>query len=293
MADELKQGLVEFLNELGRAQLEVYLGGGYGLYLRQLSLLDSDVRTYLPREAWPRPRATADLDVFLPTELVIEHTSMVRVRQVLDQLRYRPVPGHEYLHFARNDGAGEVRIELLTGPVTPDLHDKVKVRDLRVRPRKTVQLHAYLTEEAIDLERKPIELTVDGTIVRIPNSFSFVLMKLHAFRDRMEQVRDEEDRQLGRHHALDVYRLIAMLTEEEESFVRGRHDARRDSAPVRAAAGVVAQYFSGPTALGVLRLREHSLAGDHLDIPGFLEMLGDLFGGESGPPDGGEGARRP
>ena len=85
MADELKDALLEFVKELQGAGLEVFLAGGYGLYLRQTALLESDERTYLPRDAWPRPRATADLDVFLPTEIVVDHGHMARVCHTLSE----------------------------------------------------------------------------------------------------------------------------------------------------------------------------------------------------------------
>jgi hypothetical protein len=41
-------------------------------------------------------------------------------------------------------------------------------------------------------------------------------MKLHAFGDRM----DDADAYLGRHHALDIYRIVAMLTEGDYTLVR-------------------------------------------------------------------------
>lgn len=55
MGDELKDALLEFVRELGKADVSVFLGGGYGLYLRQLALLESTEPTYLARDAWPRP----------------------------------------------------------------------------------------------------------------------------------------------------------------------------------------------------------------------------------------------
>jgi predicted nucleotidyltransferase len=64
-----------------------------------------------------------------------------------------------------------------------------------------VQLHAYVTDEAIALDTDPLSVSLeDGVSVWIPNAFSFLLMKLHACADRL----DDEDKQLGRHHALDV-----------------------------------------------------------------------------------------
>jgi hypothetical protein len=154
----------------------------------------------------------------------------------------------------------------------------VKVSKPRVRPRGTVELHAYLTEEAIDFELEPSDVPVRDTTVLVPNSFTFLLMKLHAFRDRMnDEDEDDDSRQLGRHHALDVYRLVAMLTETEETFVRERRRRHAELGPVKTAIEIVTRHLADESSIGTLRLREHRLAGDHLDVPRFLEELRVLF----------------
>jgi hypothetical protein len=207
---------------------------------------------------------------------------MSRVRQVLDSLGYKPVETAKYLHFARSGELGEVRIELLTGPIERELLARVKVNGSRVRPRRAIELHAYLTNEAVDLELEPVEIPVEDATVLVPNVFAFLLMKLHAFRDRKDEANDEEDRQLGRHHALDVYRLVAMLTEREEEFVRTRYELRREVAPVQAVTRIVAEDFADDTSVGALRILEHALGGKHLDIPKFIRQLHELFGGRQG-----------
>ena len=46
-------------NKLGKKGLNIILGGGYGLYLKQLVLMsESSVPTLLPVESWPRPRSS-------------------------------------------------------------------------------------------------------------------------------------------------------------------------------------------------------------------------------------------
>lgn len=270
VADELKAALLEFIGALRAEGLRAFLSGGYGLYLQQTTLLGADTRTYLERRVWPRPRATADIDVFLPAATVADADDMARVRAVLDRLGYRPTLAH--LHFERPGSLGPIKIELLAGPV--DRTDKVKITGFRVRARQFDRLHAYMTREAIDLELQPVELRVDDTTILVPNSFAYLLMKLHAFADR----RDDDDRQLGRHHALDVYRIVAMMTEADVEFVRERITAHRASGAVRVAAQIVAEYFATPTSLGVLRLREHPLAGGELDIVRFVDLLAALFG---------------
>ena len=99
-------------------------------------------------------------------------------------------------------------------------------------------------------------------------------MKLHAFRDRKE----DADKDLGRHHALDVYRLIAMLTEPEERLVREMMGRYRDTDAAKAAVQIVADDFRTQTSIGALRIREHSLAGENLQVDKAIELLNDLFG---------------
>jgi len=276
--DELEAALVELLTALEDHGIHVYLGGGYGLYLKQLSLLESGARTLLPRDSWPRPRATADLDVFLPTEIVVDHRQMVAVREVLDSLAYEPIPEARFMHFKRAAARGHVRVELLTGPIPDDLRGLVKINRPRVRPRAGVELHAYLTQEAIAIDDQPQQLPVRNTIVRIPNAFSFILMKVHAFHDR----KDDPDKRLGRHHALDVYRLVAMLTEDEVGLIRSMVQSHCEQPAMRRASDLVSAEFATRTSIGTLRLREHELAHDNMRIDEFIEMLLDLLGPRAG-----------
>lgn len=74
--DTLRTALLELARAAAASELRVFLGGGYGLYLKQVYLAQSGIRTLIPVEAWPRPRATADLDLFLSTEIIVDLESM-------------------------------------------------------------------------------------------------------------------------------------------------------------------------------------------------------------------------
>jgi hypothetical protein len=275
--DALRTALLEFLRRLAAANVPAFLGGGYGLYLKQIDLLVSGVRTYLPSTAWPSPRATSDLDVFLPTEVVVEHQHMAHVRAALDELDYSPVTGAEFMHFKKAVPSGEVRVELLTGPIESAQRAKVKINGPRVRPRQKIELHAYLTTEALELDAHPRLILVEGERVLVPNAFTFLLMKLHAFADRKDDAAEEDDRQLGRHHALDVYRLVAMLTEDEEAIVEELAAKHADHAAVRNAARIVEEDFGARDSVGSLRMREHRLAGEFLEVERFIQELKALL----------------
>ena len=84
----------------------------------------------------------------------------------------------------------------------------------------------YLTREALALGLALFELTLTGQrsdgepvdlLVYVPNPFTYLLMKLHAFRNR----KDDPDKRLASHHALDVYRIVSMLTRDEYDWRGG------------------------------------------------------------------------
>ena len=66
------------------------------------------------------------------------------------------------------------------------------------------------------------------------------MMKLHAFADRSA----DADADLGRHHALDVYRIVAMLAEDEFEQVRQRVTQHGASLPVIRARQIVRDHFA-------------------------------------------------
>jgi hypothetical protein len=281
--DPLITTLIDLIQAIDLPDFKLILGGGFGLYLKQLHLQrNPGPPTILPGDLWPYPRATEDLDLFLPTEVVVSLADMQTLRRAIDQLGFMPVEEAKFLHFVKPwaDG-GRVKIDMLTGPMPAALRAKLKITPPRVRPRGVLELHAYLTEEALDFESSLLPLTIEGigsqgmakVVVHIPQPFTFLLMKLHAFADRVE----DADSDLGRHHALDVYRVIAMLTEREYEIVRRNVEQHTASLPVRRAREIVATHFSSPIAMGVIRLREHALFAARMNVMRLIDALADLF----------------
>lgn len=272
--DTLRAALTELVRASATAGVRLFLGGGYGLYLKQIHLSNSGIRTFLPAEAWPRPRGTPDLDIFLPTEIVVDIKHMNTLRKILDDLGYAPLETAKFMHFEKPVDQGSVRVELLTGPVAPEFLPRLRISEPRVRPKGDLELHAYLTNAAVALEEEPLSIELeDGLSVLIPNAFAFLVMKLHACRDRV----DDQNKQLGRHHALDVYRILAMLSSDELDLARKLHEQYREAAAVRQAKDIVAELFADDTRRGVLRMKEHDLFTDEMDLEKSLELLHDLF----------------
>ena len=157
---------------------------------------------------------------------------------------------------------------------------------MRVRPVGDVQLHAYLTREALELGLSPSEFVLRGTrsdgsedelSVYVPNSFTYLLMKLHAFRDRV----DDEKKKLASHHALDLYRIVAMMTRDEYELVQKLASRHKESAPVQAACDVVAEKFGDDRSIGMIRLvngaEDAGLLRANLRGDEFREVLSELF----------------
>ncbi len=284
-ADPLITTLIDLDRAIGRTGFKLILGGGFGLYLKQLHLQGRpELRTLLPGELWPYPRATEDLDVFLPTEILASLPDMQALRTALDSLDFQPVEEAKFLHFVKPwSTGGRVKIDMLTGPISDAaIKAKLQFTRPRIRPRGKLELHAYLTEEALEIESSLLSLPINGVgsngqadrvVVHIPQPFTFLLMKLHAFDDRM----GDADADLGRHHALDVYRVVAMLTEADYSLVRRGVQNHGASDPIRRVRDIVSTHFSSSAAMGVIRMKEHPLFTPRMDDGRLIEALADLF----------------
>jgi hypothetical protein len=239
----LRTSLLDLLHALGNDAQGILLGGGYGLYLKQLHLAKTGVRTLIDADLWPAPRATEDLDLMLSAELVADARSMTVLRAALDTLEYEVIEGSEYLQFVRTVGATRVvKVDLLTAQLDVLKNiPAIRADSRRARPAAADRpdLHAHPTDGALTLTEAPLVIEVSGTLsngqafatrVTIPHPFSYLLMKLTAYRDR----RNDPDKDMGRHHALDVFRIVAMLTEPERDQVQA-NVLRFTAGPARSA----------------------------------------------------------
>jgi hypothetical protein len=271
-------------SRLSPHNVNLLLGGGFGLFLKQLDIMMGEARTLLPVETWPTPRTTNDLDLFVPIELLVNLENMQTVRSVLDDLEFKPVGGSEYWQFGL--ASTDVKIDLLTGPIPPNAEPGLKLDsgdNRRVRPVGNLKLHARRTPEALGLEENQEEIIVQGKlsngseysgIVRIPSPFTYLMMKLTAFGDQV----NSEQKVFGRHHALDIYRIIAMLTEEQ--FERTRQLFSENSQEERAqrAITLAETMFVSNESAGIVRMREHAFFGPKMDISAFIDGLRGLIG---------------
>jgi hypothetical protein len=267
-----------------RGSIPLIIGGGFGLYLKQEHLRQSGERTLL--DQLPQPRATNDIDLFLRVDVLVSLATMQQVANSLNSLGFRPVENAKYFQWQRIFVIGgverEVKLDLLVGPLGENAGNLKTDKPPRVRPKGKLQLHAYHTVEAlgIDQESKPMPISGlraggddYGTEVFIPHAFTYLMMKLYAFDDRKE----DETKDIGRHHAMDLYRIVAMMTEPEYQRTLELERAYAQDPRVGRARNIVATHFGTPTSLGVLRLREHNLYRDGLQIAEFTSVLREVF----------------
>jgi hypothetical protein len=134
----------------------------------------------------------------------------------------------------------------------------------------------------LTLTESPLVIEIAGTLstgqaltapVTIPHPFSYLLMKLTAYRDR----RNDADKDLGRHHALDVFRIVAMLTEPERDQVQAKQRRFVGDAQVRSCIQLVRSDFAGSTTPGVLAMRAHQLWQNDQQLAVFLETLQEIM----------------
>lgn len=282
--EELTTSLLDLHYELDRRGIPLTVGGGFGLYLKRMHIDGRGERTLF--DALPATRATNDVDLFLRAEVLADADRAAAVADAIRSLGYEAIPGAEYYQWLRRMTLGgrprEVKLDLLVGP-TGAVRSKLHGDTRRVRPKgKSVGIHAHPTEEALGIEDDPIPVPVAGRrsdgseyggIVLIPRAFPFLLMKLHAFDDR----KDDPAKELGRHHALDVYTIVGMMTEGEYEDAIRLGKLLASEGPVMRARQIVSECFSNATAPGIIRLREHSLFSEGLAVRELIDVLAEIF----------------
>ncbi|HMN97672.1 MAG TPA: hypothetical protein PKC43_14480 [Phycisphaerales bacterium] len=269
------------LDEALGGNADLLLVGGLGLFLKQQHLQASGARTLLPIDRWPTARTTQDIDLMLRAEVVASTAEMARYRAALDGLGFVVDDAARWMKFTREVDGKRVVIDLMVGPLG-SFAGQVERDSVRVRPAKSSGLHARATDDALGIEASPLPHRIADANrsceVLLPQAFPFALMKLGALRDRLNDANKDE----GRHHALDLYRIVAMLTAAEDAHAANMA-AQHAGDPVLVTAITTAHdLFSAPAGLGRLRLMEHPLCPRDADLDWFARELLRLLSAERG-----------
>jgi len=281
--DPLLDQLRQFAERLAEKNISLVIGGGYGLLLKANHIQRSGARTRL--DQIPIARSTGDIDVFLTTEVIIDKGNMAAIRKALDDLGYSPVPGAEFYQFFREVTIGgakrNLKFDFLAAPVLGEQAKKVKADVRRIRPRGASEspMHAHTTPEALTVEEHllAVDIGEGGERVEIflPHPFSYVLLKLFALRDQI----DNEAKEFGRHHAFDIYSTWAMMTEEELEQAEQLRGSYADVGIMPEAIEIAYAIFADENAKGVIRLKEHARFEkvELVEIAEFTEEIRTLF----------------
>ena len=281
---DLQTSLLELLFEIEGTDIKLIIGGGFGIYLKIDYVQRLGMRTLF--QEWPEPRSTNDLDLFLRPELLIESARLKPMAEAIARLNYQVVPGAEKYQFVKPGpgGAveGSVKIDILTGPQDRFIGTKVRADARRARPRPSVGIHAHPVDEALTLEEALMPVLMSGKLgsgepweaeVFLPHPYTFLMMKLFAFRDRV----DDADKEFGRYHALDLYTILSTTTEEEWRCALKLKDQYGNQPYVLEAGRLVSEHFSALVRLGMVRLRESIYYRSELQLDEFMSALQELF----------------
>jgi hypothetical protein len=281
--DPLTTSLLDLLHQLEGRGIPITVGGGFGLYLKRRHLDGVGRRTLSDR--LPEPRSTNDLDLFLRTEVLVDLQRTREFAEAIRRLGYTVVEAAKFLQWKREVVVAgvplEVKIDVLVGPLG-DSRKKLNVNMPRVRPKGHIEFHAHAVEEAVGVEDRPVAVMITGVrstgephtaTVFIPQAFPYLMMKLHAFEDR----KNKEQQDKARHHALDLYTIVGMMTEDEYECAKEMGVAHAGDEYVERARRIVRDQFAGRTAVGVLRLREHTLFRDDFLLDDFISVLAEIF----------------
>lgn len=280
----LQTALLDLLQKIQGTEIKLIIGGGFGIYLKTNHAKRLVMRTLL--DQWPEPRSTNDLDLFLRPELLIDSSRLKPIVSAITDLGYQVVPGAENYQFVKpgpgGTDAGSVKIDILTGPQSCFQGTQVKADTRRARPKPSVGMHAHPVDEALTLEEGLLPILLAGTLssgdtweseIFLPHPYTFLMMKLFAFRDRL----DDPDKEFGRYHALDLYTILATTTEEEWEYALQLRDQHKNEPFTIKAGHLVSDYFSAPERLGMIRLRESPYYRPELQLGKFMSVLQELF----------------
>ena len=302
--DPLQANLLDLLYELRDSEVQLIIGGGYGLYLKRKLGQETNQATLCSFVLRDRP--TEDLDVLLTTEILVNPAKAKIVLKAVQALECDPVPDRENFQFTRTfnyEGrAYKTKIDFLTkAPSDPSEAKRLDIQDVRVKNKGHGGIHAHLTAEAIAVEDNPRLVEIEGMRttgethkgnVYLPQPYAYLMMKLFAFRDWETK---KKKPLFASKHALDLYSIVALMTEEELTAAEASSRKYRHTPTAVEAAGIVEEFFSRSLALGVIRFREHPIYSEEAarlrryqghsdaedvlkkDVSQFVSVLADLF----------------
>lgn len=269
----------------------VLLAGGYALFLKQRWLVSQisplaselgqaittekaeeiiaqEVRTLVEMSRWVdgTPRVTKDFDLLVSLDLIASADDQAEIDRALKKHEFASVPGNARWQFQKKITKDQ--------DVTLDFHalapaekrTDLRIEQRRIKPRTSLGqgIHGRQNSEAVGANLRPFAFTLESVSVQIPNPVTLAMMKMVAVRDRQLKGRDAdaspekraaENRQAVK-HANDLFKVIAMVTQEENEHISDVLVAVRGAECFDAAAQAYAEHFQADDGWGAQVVRD-------------------------------------
>jgi len=239
MDDTIFGQLAELARPLNRIGVKPLICGGLGVFL-SLHKRHNEARKML--------RATRDIDLMLTEQDVSEVAKRNAIANIITgELKYEVREGCEHFRFQKENNQ---QLDILTPPI-----NGINVQGSRSRLVKS-KLHGHIASEACFIEEdlrtiSSSEILSGDKIVSfevlLPSPTNLLILKLFAFDDRS----NKDDTEHAQTHALDIYLIIAMLTQRSD-YLEGQKflSRHRDSEIIQRAQSIVDSKFSSVDKLG-------------------------------------------
>jgi hypothetical protein len=280
--DFLLENLTELAAEFEKHDIPLIVVGGFSIYIKTKFMNKARSSRY---STIPFARSTKDIDIFLTSELIIDSAKIENIKTILSNLNFEVKT--EYFQFIKKvTETKEVQIDFLSQPVPEHDSDKVKFNKPRIKPKNVKNFHAFYHKEAETISSNLIK--VEDLVapnlknkfrnVFLPSSFSFIILKLHAFRDRM----NKEENDYGRHHAYDIFTAIIEMDETDWNNSKSMYELFKDNPAVSESIKIITDLFISDSQMGIIRLKEnqnYKRDKTELDtyIKNFIEDLKEMF----------------
>lgn len=281
MNDELLKHFLALQAALEERGVSIVLGGGMSLYVN-LTFRNNDTRRY-PFEIKVRP--TNDLDIYLSADILADGKKYEIIKATLEQvLNYNVVSNAKWFQFEKEielfGAKRTIKVDLLSAPPNDSDLNRVAIKAHRVKPKSVEGIHAYLTKEAKGLEfgKQIIPIPGSDTSITIVSNFNYLIFKLYAFADRTE----DEKKDYGRHHALDIFYTVARMGEGDWENARAHFQQHSNEEYLIRASEIRKTMFGSLEHIGLIRMAENQVfKSNYAEFSSyreqFLKDIEDLF----------------
>ena len=252
-SNPLERSLRELWPQLQALDPHIQIIGGYGLLLKQLWLNgEPETRCLLPMNAWTeerRPRTTHDMDMGVSPSVIASREKQAELQEVLKASGYEYSDGKRLWGlFKRGNAAEGIELEFHTPLPDGECKRNLRVDKRRVKPLHSLGygIHGRTNPELVGFEYH-FSFPFYGLTLTVPNVLTAAMMKLAAFENRWTgYVRKPEDHwsyAQAQKHARDLYRIVAMETEQEANDLPMLREALHSSSLFAECRRILDMYF--------------------------------------------------